>query len=134
MPEHVRTRTSTSRSVCVALSLALLALVACEKELTPEQKRQEAMESVGTEASIAAAIYVSAAKTCLDVGVPAIEQCAKLKGTLLAEQSAQIKAKLSLDQTASYWKSCLSAFPREYCEQLFQRAVAIEYRTAKPSQ
>lgn len=116
----------TRRSVS-SLVIAL-ALVGCEKDLTPEQRQQRAADAVGLDASIAATFFVSAVRACQVVGLSRVDQCAQLKGSLVAEQSAQMTAKLSVEQTAKFWKSCQAAFTDDYCSRLIQRAVAIEYR------
>lgn len=109
----------------IALSIALVSLYGCE---TSEEKREKAIAAVGVDASITAAMFVSAVRTCQVVGFNDVTKCADHKGSLLAEQSAQITANVSVEKTASYWKTCLASFTNDYCNQLIQRAVAIEYR------
>lgn len=117
----------------LSLLVALVVLIGCENNSTPEQRHQEAVAKVGVDATITAALFVSAVRACDVVGLSDVNQCAKLGGSLAAEQSAQIIAKLSIEQTAKYWKSCQAAFSTEYCSQLIQRAVAIEYRKPRAS-
>lgn len=89
------------------LLAAALMLSCCDNKLTPEQKRQNAVADVGIDASVTASFFVSSARACQVVGISDLEKCAELKGSLLAEQSAQMTAKLYLDQKASYNKKCL---------------------------
>jgi hypothetical protein len=117
-----------SRRATTALIVALMMIVGCEKELTLEQKRQNAISAVGTDASITAAFLVSAVRACQVVGLNEIDRCAELEGSLLAEQTAQMQAKAAVDQRSGYWKNCLATFAEDYCKQLIQRAVAIEFR------
>ena len=118
---------SLKKYLSVLVASALM-LTGCEKPLSAEEKKQKASESIGVIASVAASFLISAARSCRVVGVPDIEQCAKIKGTLLAEQSAQIEANLAVEQRSGYWKECQAEFSAEYCGQLINRALAIELR------
>ncbi len=119
------------------LSAAVLigtAIVGCDTTLTPEEKLEKARAAVGMDASIAAAMLVSAARSCQVVGEDAIDKCVQVKGTLVAEQSAQLLANLAIGQREGYWKKCQTNFDKEYCGQLIQRAVAIELRKPRNSE
>jgi hypothetical protein len=70
----------------------------------------------------------SASRACFVIGINNLERCAENKGTLLAEQSASISAGLALGQRDEYWKKCQSNFSEDYCKQLIDRAVNIEFR------
>jgi predicted outer membrane protein len=63
-----------------------------------------------------------------------IDKCAQLKGTLIADQSAQMISNLAVDMRKDYWKKCQADFDQEYCNQLIQRAVAIELRKPRTSE
>ncbi len=63
-----------------------------------------------------------------------IDRCAQLKGTLIADQSAQMLASVAVDLRKDYWRKCQADFEQEYCNQLIQRAVAIELRKPRTSE
>lgn len=116
------------QNVLSVLVASTLMLTGCEKPLSTEEKKQKASESIGMIASVTASLLVSAARSCQVVGVLDIDQCAKIQGSLLAEQSAQAEANLAVKQRLGYWKECQSEFSAEYCGQLIKRALAIEIR------
>lgn len=119
------------------LSAAVLiatAIASCDAALSPEEKREKVRAAIGMDASITAAILVSAARSCQVVGVNDIDMCAQVKGTLIADQSAQMLASVAADQRTGYWKKCHADFDQEYCNQLIQRAVAIELRKPRNSE
>lgn len=107
--------------------IVVIKIAGCGKTQTPQEKLQAAVEAEGTDASITAGFLVSAMRQCYIVGLN-VDDCAKLKGTLIDEQTAQTVAQLAVNQRTEYWKSCLASFSNEYCSQLLQRAVAIELR------
>lgn len=115
--------------------MSIVAMVRCEKERSPQEKLQDAISAEGADASVTAGFLVSAMRQCNIVGL-SIDDCAKLKGNLIDEQTAQTVAQLAINQRAGYWKACLASFSKAYCTQLLQRAVAIELRKppTSPSQ
>ncbi len=123
-----------SSPVLWATLLIVAALTGCDAALSPEQKRERAIAAIGTEASVTAMMFVSAARSCQVVGLNDIEICAEIKGSLIADQTAQIIAKVAVDKTKEYWNKCQTDFSQEYCNQLIQRAVAIEYRKPRTAE
>ena len=123
----VMNRIHSSLTLWAAL-LMVAALTGCDAPLSPEQKRERAIAAIGMEASLTAGMFVSAVRSCDLVGLNDIERCAQLKGSLAAEQTAQMYASMVVNQSKEYWKNCQTNFPLDYCDQLIQRAVAIEYR------
>lgn len=117
-----------------AALFVVAALTGCDAVLSPEQKREKAIAAIGIDASVTAALYVSAARSCQVVGVNDIERCAQLKGSLIADQSAQIIASVAVEKAREYWKKCQEDFSQDYCNQLIQRALDIEYRKARTSE
>jgi hypothetical protein len=117
-----------SKAGISALLITLLTLVGCERPLSAEAKKEKASESIGILASFTAVALASALHSCQIVGIPDIDQCAQLKGTLLADRSAQSMASFAAEQRITYWKACQAEFSTEYCGQLIQRALAIELR------
>jgi hypothetical protein len=115
------------RSLALFL-IMLLNLIGCERPLSAEEKREKASESIGILASFAAVALASAVRSCQIVGVSDIDQCTKIKGTLLADRSAQTMASFAVEQRLGYWKACQADFSNEYCGQLIRRAVEIELR------
>ena len=114
--------------VLSAAAVTVIAIIGCDAVLSPEQKWEKALAAVGMDASMAAAMLVSAARSCQVVGVNDIDSCDQIKGTLIADQSAQILASVAVDRRKEYWRRCLADFEQEYCNQLLQRAVTIELR------
>lgn len=86
------------------------------------KEKKEAMDRIGTDASISGAMYSAAYKACSRIGIPNVEQCAKYEGTLLQEKAAPILAATAVDQRMSYEKSCYKLFTQEYCYNLLNRA------------
>ena len=114
--------------------LVAAAQIGCDAALTPAEMRAKAMAEIGKDASITAAVFVSATRSCQVVGESDIERCAQLKSSLISEQAAQVTANLAVDVTKAYWKKCQADFGQDYCNELIQRAVAIEYRKPRTSQ
>ena len=114
--------------------LMVATLTGCDTTFSPEQKREKTIAAIGTDASVTAAMFVSAARSCQVVGVNDIERCVQLKSSLIADQAAQIIASVAVDKTKEYWKKCQADFSQDYCNQLIQRAVAIEYRKPRTSE
>ena len=117
-----------------ATLLTVAALTGCDAALSPEQKRERAIAVIGTDASVTAMMFVSAVRSCQVVGLNDIERCAQIKGSLIADQTAQILAKAAVDKSKEYFTKCQTDFSLDYCNQLIQRAVAIEYRTPRTSE
>lgn len=99
-----------------------------EKELSAEQKRASALSSAGFAASLAASSHVDAARACEIAGIADMSTCSANNGTLLAEREAKVLAAMAIRRTNSYFKKCESSFPFDYCKDLIQRAIEIEYR------
>lgn len=116
------------KSIIIAVLLAGLT-TACEKELTPAQKQEARISSVGLDASFTAGFLVSAFRSCRTIGVDSVDQCAEYKGPLLEEQLAVTVAKLGIEHRGSYFKECRENFSDDYCRQLLLRAVNIELRS-----
>jgi hypothetical protein len=112
----------TAIVACVAASLTL---TACGSNHEHEPPPPTA-ESIGADASITAIALVRAKRACAVVGVESLEDCTKLKGTLLAEQGAQLNASMARDWEREYWQKCSKGFSKDYCEDLLKRALAIE--------
>lgn len=110
------------------MALVTTAITACDVFVSDEEKKARVLRAIGTDASITAAMLVSAIRSCQIVGVGEIDRCAELKGTLIADQTAQMLATVAVAQRNDYWKNCQASFDQEYCNQLIQRAIAIEYR------
>lgn len=106
----------------------VMGIVGCDAALSPQEKLENARVAVGVEASLTAGMLVSAARSCQVIGVENVDRCSQYKGTLIAEQSAQMLASLAVDQRSGYWKKCSASFDQEYCNQLISRAVEIEMR------
>jgi|Laugresbdmm110sd_1035091.scaffolds.fasta_scaffold29686_2 hypothetical protein len=117
-----------------AAVLVVIAIIGCDATLSPEEKQEKARSAVGVDASVTAGVLVSAARSCQVIGVSDIDKCAQLKGTLIADQSAQMISNLAVDMRKDYWKKCQADFDQEYCNQLIQRAVAIELRKPRTSE
>lgn len=109
-------------------------LSGCEVTLSPDEKRQKAIAAIGIDASVAAMMLVSAARSCATVGESNIDACVQIKGNLLDDQTAAMLAKVAVDQRTGFWKKCQADFDTEYCDQLLRRAVAIELRKPKASE
>lgn len=114
-----------------AILVAVCAFAGCDNKPTPEQKRRQ---EIGTNAAITASFWVSALRACRIVGLNDVKECAELKGSLLAEQSAQMMAKLAADQALSYSENCRATFSEDHCTRLIRRAVAIENRKPQASE
>lgn len=112
---------------CCAICASLV-ILGCEKPLSAEQKKQKAQEAIGSEASFTAAIVVSAARSCVIAGVYELEKCVQIKNPLLTDQSARTMAEFAVEQRASFWQACQAEFSSEYCGQLIQEAVDVEYK------
>jgi hypothetical protein len=116
-----------SKLITFAVLIATM-IAGCDAALSPEQKQEKARVAVGMDASVAAAIAVSATRSCQVVGVNDIELCTQLKGSLIAEQTAQMSAKMAKDKANMYWDKCKKDFSQDYCLTLLQRALDIENR------
>lgn len=119
---------SPNGSMVALLAIALLTLAACDKPLSAEERMQKAINANGLDASITAAMLVSALRSCQVVGVPDVDQCAQIKSPLSADQAAQSMATLAVEMRTSYGKSCQKEFAADYCNQLLGRAAEIEMR------
>lgn len=120
-----------------ALSTAVLivtAITGCDAPPSPEETRKKSLDNVGMDASFTAGFLVSATRQCQIIGVNDIDECAQLKGTLLAEKTIPVFARIAVTRRDEYWKKCQADFDQEYCAQLIQRAVAIELRTPRTSE
>ncbi|MEZ5615991.1 MAG: hypothetical protein R3E35_12340 [Rhodocyclaceae bacterium] len=120
--------------VLSAAVLIVTAITGCDAALSPEEKREKARAAAGMDASVTAVILVSAARSCQVVGVGDIDKCVQLNGTLIADQSAQMLASMAVDRRKDYWSKCQADFDQQYCNQLIQRAVAIELRKPRTSE
>jgi hypothetical protein len=104
-------------------------LVACsEKHSAPKDKIRSAQESVGWSASFAASTFVEAARECQIAGIADIKICAKNKGVLLPEITAQMLASQAVAKIDDYFSECLPKFSIDYCKDLLERAKQMEWR------
>ena len=89
------------------------------------REEKEAIDRIGTDASVTGAMYWTAYKACSRIGIPNVEQCAKYEGTLLQEKAAPILATTAVDQRMSYDKSCIKLFTQDSCYNLLNRAYIL---------
>lgn len=120
--------------VLSAAVLIVTAITGCDATLSPEEKREKALAAVGWDASVTAGMLVSATRSCQVVGVNDIDRCAQHEGTLIADKTAQMFARVAVGMRKDYWMKCQADFEQEYCNQLIQRAVAIELREPRTSE
>lgn len=117
------------------LFLVLLVLSGCQKKQSSADDSQRLSErTIGTMASIAAAMHVDAERACEMVGTSEIPACAKNQGNLLAEREARVAASASMSHSKRFFDRCLSGFDVAYCNELMARAIQIERRKPASSE
>jgi len=88
-------------------------------------------KAVGTQASIAGMMLVSAWKSCSQIGIGDINACSKYEGHLLQEQAAPMLAKTAAEQRDSYLKNCQRFYEFDYCRQLLERSIQLSNAQSK---
>lgn len=90
-----------------------------------KQEREQAIEQIGLDASVAGSMYASAYKACTNIGIPNIEQCASYKGLLLQEKAAPVLASAAVGQRVNYEAKCRKLYDDKYCFDLLNRAFLL---------
>lgn len=113
--------------IAVALLVAIFAVLGVTKLLdwSNESDKKKAVAAVGTDASFAGSMYWSAYKSCRKIGITNVEQCAVYKGVLTQEIVAPQMAIMAVKYRNSYDASCQKIYPKEYCDQLLNRAFQL---------
>ena len=88
-------------------------------------------KAVGTQASIAGMMLVSAWKSCSQIGIGDNNACSKYEGHLLQEQAAPMLAKTAAEQRDSYLKNCQRFYEFDYCRQLLERSIQLSNAQSK---
>ena len=108
--------------------LAVLLAGCAKKEVTAEQKRHKAQVSVSIDAWLAAKDHVNASQECRIAGFSPLQKCALNDGLLEPEEIAKDAASRALNSAAEYRASCAEDFSEEFCNELIDRAIRIEWR------
>lgn len=88
-------------------------------------------DAVGTQASVAGMMLLSAWKSCSQLGIRDINACSRYEGQLLQEQAAPILAKSAVEQRDSYLKNCQRFYEFDYCKQLLERSIQLSNAQSK---
>jgi len=98
-----------------------------EKEKREVEKRNTESNRVNVRASLTAIALVSAFRSCKEIGINDIDQCAEYQGRLPKEMAASVAAQRAVEQRVSYYASCTNVYPKNTCRDLLTRSVHARF-------
>jgi hypothetical protein len=117
-----------TKTIRTALIATAMVVVGCGKEPTQVEQQGRSEAAIGRLASNTASFLVEATKDCRIIGVDGLNACAKQNGTLVDEKFAKVEANSAIKKEGLYWERCRASFTHDYCNQLLDRAIRIEWR------
>jgi len=117
---------------CVVVVIGVIAWHGYKDWATANERKALAQQkqAVGTEASLAASLLVSALKACRPLGLD-VSACAGHTGPLIQDQIAPAIASLAVEQQRAYDATCRKHYGSQYCRDLLTRAIGIEWQTSQ---
>jgi hypothetical protein len=129
-------RNDTFRTVIAFVSLigGIFALGWANDTYSQYRKAEEFKEeraNVGATATVAGSLWAGAVRSCGNVGILQVRDCATNPGPLLQEVAAKTVAEVAVQHVDDYMQKCERHFSSQYCLDLINRALAISLRTKK---